>query len=565
MSPCARSALLIAFAGGCGTEVQPIALPAEFELGIVASMIGELVKSSSSLGTLSSPIELEIEEGSWISVSSWSRADLGRSARFIDTGTSFSQILACAPRLPPPRAHFALSLDGSRREESVPPRFGRSELEQDCPTRDLAVKLTCGPDPLFCPIAFEGTSCVQDVDLSRCRADGLSIVLDPLGGLCLAENARCRVLDEYGEGLLLDCSLVEGVECNVEIRARPPPAFEILERKILDGSAAPPLDALRSADPIPRTTLALGRLRDLAVSGDTVMVSVSDQPTAGGTCGGQAAKLVSLDRETLEIRSETACPCADRVLPYKDGFVTVRWESTLVVVNTRDRLGTITSTPTILKGSDMRAGDVDVEGDELALTVQLSVDPGDLRARVLRLDLTEPAEQRSKLVPQRALRGVEMVGDTTFVVDDYGDALLYFDELLEQFDEVATLPSNGGRDSATVVASGAYLVVLTEADFPAVHIISDREDIRRSAFHEVQGDASSVLPLGETALIGGVSRYGLDRRGYVSEIDVPTGTFLLGATEVGTGPVTRLVADGEGGAFAMLPWEGSIVHVKRAR
>ncbi len=557
---------LFAALGGCSTEIRPIELPAELDVGIVASMSGDVAIGMTALSSLDSPVELEVASRGWISVSSWSREDLGSAARFIDSGTAFGQVLGCAPRLPPPTTHYASGLDGSPREEETP-TFGRDDLGGECPERELAVDITCGSEPLLCPIDFESASCRHEINLSRCDSEVLSVIADPADGLCLEDTGRCRLLDGSGLGALeLDCAFLEGADCRVEIRTRPPAAFKVTNRRVLDESASPPHDALRVPEFLSRSVLGWGRLRDLAVNGDRVMVSVSDQLSPGGDCSGLSGKLLALDRDTLETLAQAAGPCADRVLPYEGGFLTVHWVRSAVVVNLRDWSGSITSTPTVFRvpgESELRPGDVDVDGRQLALTIQRSLPPNALRASLLRMDLSQPDSERSASVDGRALRGVRVVGGTTVVVDDFGDTLLYFDAQLELEDEAQTLPAQGGRDSATVVEVGPYFVVLTEADSPAVHIFSGREDIRRSAFYEIQGDPASVLALEGTALIGGQSRYGTDRRGFVSEIEVPSGRFILGATEVGTGPVTRLVNDGVAGAFGMLPWEGSIVRIER--
>lgn len=541
----------------CGSSTISIPVPEGVEIGIVAAMSGSVVATAGGLSELSEPFELVSFDEHWISVSAWTRSELGRAAELVGDPRAVIQTEGCEPRLPRPSTHFAFSLDGEPMQRPAPV-FGHPGLDSFCEL-DWTVEVRCNGSPSACVPHVRGEGCRRELDLRGCLLGESSIAASSSGEVCFRPTPSC--VD--GPSGTLTCRPAEGDTCSVVLHRVAPPAFELVERVMLDPSAASPAGPIEQLPS--RDWFNSGSLRDLAVSESVLLVSVADVQVKGVSCAGLSGRLIGLDSDTLDPLFERRGECVDRIVPRRGGFVTATWRTGSAVAHARALDGTISSTVAELVVADAREhrrGDIAVDGARFAMAT--SFDAGGVEhVELLRTELDGHELPRRMRLEKRVVRGLDFAGDRIIAADDRADAVLWIeDSTLAIATELFLQPAHGSRDTSTVVSAGSRVVALSEADLPSVHVVLPNEDLVGLWPFEVAADATSAAWVDERVILGAASRFGLERRGFVLELDVEAEELLPGAIDVGVGPVTRVSPDGRGGAFAMLPWEGAVARVR---
>ncbi len=548
--------LLLALA--CGS--RSLSLKAPLEVGLVAGVDETGVRSATPLLSFEDHAELELSgTNGYLSVSSWTREDLGPLEQLIGDLQPFRAPQGCEPLLPKAAQHVAYDLAGQEIDREAPLLTSPS-LDSVCPPARLAFELSYGDLAPACEIPIEQKGCAIDLDLSSCRLGSARAMIDPVGErVCARPTDSCTPDASSGSDDFADlrCRQTSGETVQLTAHSVPAPRFEVVDRVELDDRAHPPnLEGLVQVDV---SVLRYGRLLDVAVRDQIVAVSVASG--RDDQCFREAGLLVGLDADTLEKSFETPTRCLVQILPTREGFVAATHSANEKFILQLDPRGTVTATLAELGLSG--AAELAVEGRTVAFAANI-LDADTESGIWLGLIDLDSLEVSRVTLSERRNPSVALIGEYVALLDDERDEVVWFSrDLTKEPLSVRLRPMQAAMLSSNLFASGPEALVVTEVDHPAIHLVNHTEDTGRSPFFEGPADAVSLLPLSRTAIVGGVSRYGLRRRGLISEIDLPATKFLLGAADVGEGPVTRLIADGRGGALGLLPWEGSLIRVRR--
>lgn len=551
-----RSTLPIVAAGlACGSP--SIKAPEGSEVVAVAAMNGSRAIAASPLSDLTLPIGVEAPDDSdWLSVSGWTRAELGAWASAIETKVPLHAPVGCEPSLPRPPLHHAFELDGRPLETREAPSLGAAGVE--CPSSRVAIEIRLGDLGPSCPMDSWASRCATRIDLDRCDLGELHVIGDPAGkSLCIAEAKGCEWSPIRGERTRLRCAMPAGAEAVVIVHNVPAPRFVELGRALLDPEAAPVADT--PGENLPVASLRFGRLRDVAVVDGVVIASLTDPPAS--FCGANGT-LVGLSLRDLSRRFERKGRCYGRLIAQQGGFLGATLGADDFAIHRLDLEGAVTATIVSLprRGDWPFIVDLAVDGSRIVAALASRPSTGGVRTTLVRAGDGELRIHED----EANVQGIAFAGGLLAFGDDAEDIVVWLDDAsFERRAEVNMRPTEGGMETSVVVGLPPEVLVLSEADSAAVHLVSAQADLARAPFFEILGDAVSLLPQDFTVIVGGVSRYSGQRRGFIGELATPTLEYRLGSLDVGVGPVVRVVDDGEGGFVAMLPWDGSVVRVGR--
>lgn len=451
-----------------------------------------------------------------------------------------------------------------------------------CPTDPVLTHATC----LSLPCAIGETQtigCAVRVDLSACgagvlvgerQADG-SICFEPLPWTC--EPVETLAPEITAQACANDC------RTSVFEAPREPPFT--LERVAVTGGELYLPGELTDDLLVPNNRLHSGKAFDLALLRDRLVVAHAGA-TAVYFCPIEAerpaGRLSFYDLDSLAlVGTATAPECLTRLLGEGDTFVGVHGARGEPVLSRFSREGRRLASGPPSSGDRPRAdaaaqipADLVRVGRQLAVIYEwLDARPGgvDLGYFLYGYDPTSLEALHTDLIREGRAFAMAAVGTSSLAIaEEKYQRIDYFDVERRVFVGATALPTSPvafryDMTSLALAPGTRRLLATTPLDLASVRLVNGSRSValvlpfERTLFptstHAWPGAPDVLVVAGVSPTAAGAYD------AVITRFDTRAARFLPGTWTIGQGAVTRMVTDGSGRLWALLPWAGEVVRL----
>lgn len=488
----------------------------------------------------------------------------------------------CEPPLPAPTVAVGLG-DERTIDPATLPAFTAEWLRDVCPLVDpsaIAFDVEC---KLFrCPLTTTPRSrCRFDFDLD-CELGRFAGTLLPNGQLCLEPEAplACEpVAYEAPRAARYSCTAPE--LCELDVYVESDVDLEVEAIRFLDVPPfSPTPDLIGQLVLPPVASRFFGYAHDYAISGDRVAISVGPGVAFTG-CEFTSGVIDVYDVETLTRTASSAVSgCVQRLVADPNGFLGLRTTDGRFELTRFAFDGRITESvladprafagagePPLLFSFDARASYFDVVGDRVVAAV-VSGSPASTKVFTWDAATLEPRTRRL-LEGVTIVDGAKVDSTTAVLADTTAPAVDWFDVRGGDVSDVVRFPPEinrrdhiasdvawvGDRALFTLSRKNAGVYPVTRAGVQSRAVIID-DDARPMA--------TLAWPDAPLALVAGTSSTNqVDWPATLTLFDLETNRFLPGNVPSGHGAPGRMLADGRGRIWVLMPWDARLLRVRR--
>ncbi len=462
----------------------------------------------------------------------------------------------CAPRLP--------EADWS----SVPTRtFELTAPWLECTAATVAAELRCDGIGQDCSFDVRGDGC--RFFLSSCPAfrRDFSVELGAHGSVCLLDAvADCS--ETRGEELgALTCKELTGT-CRIELYSVPerPPFQEESRLTLAPKVEVPDLEAAYPEALFYPTLKEAGALSDLAAVGDRAVVLVQDLETSWSRRACRGTQLIAIDSRTGQrVGGSTTADCLDQLVPDPSGgSLLALGRTSLVRVSLSGRITETIAELPFAPGFSIDL--VAIPGHIVAAVSDESVTCEPTRVAELDTSTTEwhdlPLPSGNSSCPRNRVAGLGIASDAEVVAPtDDTEELVRFRFPSREASSTTLRAGFGptyfrGHRPQLIEATGA-LALPSLGQRTTVAVVSDRVLAQVESF-ERRGNITALTPTTDPGKLVFAGYWA--GKSFVGLFDGESVGFKTGLLELGFGPVSRLVSDGQRGYWALMPWAGELVH-----